>query len=92
MNGNTFIDTAVINNNLVKTWTLLETDFIATGTSASIIFTSIRPSTGTLGNFLDAVSVTPSFQTSTANVSAPATILLIITSMLVLFAARRKAN
>jgi hypothetical protein len=90
--GNAIIDTVLFNNNLVKQWTLFETSFVATSTASKIVFTSITPSTGTRGNFLDNVIVTPNDELSTANVSAPASVALMLAGMFGLMFSRRKTS
>lgn len=90
--SNTIIATETFNNDLVKIWSLFETSFVAVGASTDIKFTSIMPSTGTVGNFLDNVIITPSDDLSTANVSAPATIALLLAGMFGIMFSRKKAS
>jgi hypothetical protein len=90
--SNKIIATNVFDNNLVKEWTLFETSFVAIGSSTDIMFTSITPSTGTLGNFLDNVIVTGSNNVSTASVSAPTAIALMLAGVFGLIFSRRKAS
>lgn len=90
--GSSLIDSVLFNNTLVKQWTLFNTSFEATSASSKIVFTSITPSTGTLGNFLDNVIVTPSEELSTSNVSAPASVALILAGVFGLMFSRRKTS
>jgi hypothetical protein len=76
----------------VKQWTLFDTSFVATSALSKIVFTSVTPSTGTLGNFLDNVIVTPSDELSTSNVSAPASVALMLVGVFGLMFSRRKAS
>lgn len=89
---NAIIDSVLFNNDLVKQWSLFETSFVATGALSKIIFTSVTPATGTLGNFLDDVIVTPSDELSTVNASAPASVALILAGMFGLMFSRRKTS
>jgi hypothetical protein len=90
--GSSLIDSQLFNNNLVKQWTLFNTSFVATGALSKIVFTSVTPSTGTLGNFLDNVVVTPGDELSTSNVSAPASVALMLVGVFGLMLSRRKAS
>lgn len=88
--GVDLLNTQIINNDLVKSWTLFNTSFIATGISSEIMFTSIVPSTGTMGNFLDDVRVTFSETLGNAtDVSAPASIALVFAGLFGLMFARK---
>lgn len=91
-NGNATIDSVLFNNDLVQEWTLFETSFVANSAQSTITFTAITPSTGTLGNFLDDVTVLTSEELVPAEVSAPATVVLMLSGLFGLMFARRKTS
>lgn len=86
--GSSIIDSMFIDNNLVKQWSVFNSSFIATGSSSKIVFTSVIPDTGTVGNFLDSIYVTT--RDNIVNASAPASIALILAGMFGLIFSRRK--
>jgi hypothetical protein len=79
-NGNG--DTFNIANGSTASWTVPTYSFMATSLISMVEFTAIVPATGTIGNFLDAVSVT--------DVPEPGTLALLGLGIAGLGAARRR--
>lgn len=55
----TNIESWLINDHVTGTWNQFNASFVATSMQSRISFTTITPSTGTVGNFIDDVSVVP---------------------------------
>lgn len=87
--NNAVIESIIISDHVVKKWKLFETSFVASSVNSQITFTSVRPSTATIGNFLDNVVVTMQPTISAANVSAPATLTFFFVGALGLLVLRR---
>ncbi|PKG96670.1 hypothetical protein [Paraglaciecola sp. MB-3u-78] len=78
----------IVDDHQVKTWSLFNIRFEAIDLFTTIGFTSITPSTGTVGNFLDNISVLKSPTTLTSKVSAPSIAFFIM--LVCMFLIRRK--
>jgi hypothetical protein len=78
----------LVDDHQVKTWSLFNIRFKAIDLFTTIGFTSITPSTGTVGNFLDNISVLKSPATRTSTVSAPSVAFFIM--LVCMFLIRRK--
>ena len=61
----------------VGKWSIFNTSFIATSANTIIKFTSVFPETGTVGKFLDDISVTA----APAKVSEPGMLVLVFTAL-----------
>lgn len=55
--GNSSLLSELITDHTTNQWSIYNANFIGTGETTRLMFTSVTPETGTLGNFLDAVSV-----------------------------------
>lgn len=67
----------LVSHTAVRQWTLYEEEFTAISSQTILMFTSVKPYSGTLGNFLDDIIVTPSRRLATSTqVSEPHGILL----------------
>lgn len=88
--GTSNVFTDLINDHVTSGWSTYSNVFTATDTSTTLTFTSVVPATSTVGNFIDAVSVTsiPSTGTSTVEASAPATALMMLLGVSLLGARR----
>ena len=83
----------LIDDHEVRTWSVFTSEFVATDLLTTIRFTSVRPHSRTVGNLLDAVSVTeaPSFRTFTAQpVNEPLSSLLLALGLTALIGLRKK--
>lgn len=85
------VASANVENDLVRQWTLFETEFTADDTLTNIVFTAVNPITATVGNFLDDVVVVAKEELSTSEVSAPAGIALFFMSVAGMFYLRRRS-
>ena len=63
----------LMDDHTVNSWSTFSYVFTADSTSTTLRFTSVTPETGTVGNFLDAISV--------VSVPAPGTLLLLSTAL-----------
>lgn len=88
--GADIVETSTIRNHLVKKWSMFETSFVASSDISSIMFTSIIPSVGTVGNFLDDVVVALSPNQPSIDVSATTGIGLIFAAMLSIIYLRKR--
>lgn len=75
---------SVLNDHVVGSWTQYTNSFVATSSLSTITFTTVAPYAGTVGNFLDGVSVAKS------SVSEPASIALFGMGLVGLGLARRR--
>lgn len=85
----------VINHTAVRQWALYEEEFTAVSSQTILMFTSVKPYSGTLGNFLDDIIVTSSRTLGTSTqVSEPHGILLfsLMLLSLVRFTKSRKVS
>jgi hypothetical protein len=78
ISGKTNIYSQLVTDHTVKTWSVFDDDFTAVAAQTVLMFTSITPSTGTLGNLLDDVKVTakPIIAKTTIQVAEPYSPLL----------------
>lgn len=87
-----FIFEQVMNDHTTSEWSWFHTQFEAIDVSTTFTFTAITPTTGTVGNFLDSVSLVqlaaPIQRTPSTPVPEPATILLIVLCGLLIFRLR----
>jgi len=83
--------TANVDNDLVREWTLFETEFTANDTLTNIVFTAVNPVLATVGNFLDDVVVVAKDELATNEASAPAGIAMFFMSVAGMFYLRRRA-
>lgn len=81
------ISSWTISDHTTTGWSVFRSSFVANTPVSSVRFTSIVPSTGTIGNFLDDVSVT-----TTAQVSEPMTLSLLGLGLIGLGFSRKKLN
>lgn len=66
-------------DHVVGKWSTFNTSFKATNMSTTVMFTSLTPSSGTVGNFLDDIRVTQSPLVLTAtSVSEPSSIIILL--------------
>ncbi|GAA3961607.1 PEP-CTERM sorting domain-containing protein [Allohahella marinimesophila] len=77
----------ILDDHTTSGWSLFSGSFLATSAFTTLTFTSIFPETGTVGNFLDDVQVTPSVA---ASVPAPASLALVAFGLLGLALRSRK--
>ena len=77
----------LIDDHLVRQWSLFNTTFTATDTMTTIRFTSVTPYAGTVGNFLDDIKVVESLQRiqKVTDVPEPTSILLVLIGFLIMF-------
>mgnify|MGYP000542480132 CR=1 FL=1 len=82
-----------LTDHTVKSWTEFSFSFVATSTESSLMFTSVTPKTGTVGNFLDNVVVTTNTggNTITTQVPEPQSLLLLSLALIGFTASRKKA-
>lgn len=78
VNDSSTIFSALIDDHTTSSWELFSGSFTATDTQTTLKFTSVTPSTSTVGNFLDAISVERSFDTQPAAVSSPNAVTLML--------------
>ena len=76
----------LMDDHTTKGWSLFKGSFIANAQISKIMFTSVYPKTGTVGNFLDNISVTASVNQNngTVPVPEPSSVLLIALAILLL--------
>ncbi|MGK0499502.1 MAG: hypothetical protein ACJAYG_001143 [Oceanicoccus sp.] len=82
--GMTFFD-KTMDDHTTQGWSVFDGMFTGDGSTTTLMFTSVVPDTGTVGNFLDEVSVTG------VSVPEPASIALLGLGLLALGVSRRKA-
>jgi hypothetical protein len=73
----------LLSDHTTNGWRIFSESFVAAGTTTKIMFTSVNPLTGTVGNFLDDVRVT-------ATVPEPGTLGLLSAGLIGLVAVRRR--
>ena len=73
-NGNSLFS-QIMDDHVRNSWSFFSTQFRAVSTMTTLSFTSITPYSGTVGNFIDSVSVTSSIRPQ-ASVSEPATLMV----------------
>lgn len=76
LSGTDNVFTNLMDDHVRSSWSVYNNVFTATDTTTTLSFTSVIPATSTLGNFIDAVSVTG--QTSPVQASAPASALMMV--------------
>lgn len=78
ISGKTNIYSQLVTDHTVKTWSVFDDDFTAVAAETVLMFTSVTPSTGTLGNLLDDVKVTarPTIAKAATQVAEPYSPLL----------------
>lgn len=81
LEGASFLLDELIDDHVVNVWSTFSYSFTADSTETTLRFTAIKPDTGTVGNFLDGISV--------VEVPAPGTLLL-LGGALIGFGLRRK--
>ena len=75
----------LIDDHVVNQWSVFEDRFIARSASTRLAFTTVTPSAGTMGNFLDAISL----ENVSAEVRSPTGVSLLCAGLVGLFIARR---
>jgi hypothetical protein len=77
---NTELVSSLVDDHEVRKWSIFNTSFVATDLTTILRFTSVTPFSGTVGNFLDDISVTESrkFALARGQVPEPGTMLLVI--------------
>lgn len=89
--GITEVFNQVIDDHTVNTWSQFMTEFTALGDESTIRFTSITPSVGTMGNFIDNVVVTEADVTDQVPVSTPSILIMTLLSLCLMFVRRIRA-
>lgn len=84
INGLANIESWLIDDHTTSQWSTFSSSFLADSSQSSIAFTTIVPSTGTIGNFIDDVKVSA--------VSEPATLALLGLGIAGLGLARRRLS
>ena len=86
-NSNDNIYTRILDDHIVKAWSSFTDSFVATSISTTIKFTSITPTIGTIGNFIDNIQVVkrPTLAARTTTIiSEPSVLALFGASLLTL--------
>ncbi|MFT6737587.1 MAG: hypothetical protein ACJA0G_001727 [Kangiellaceae bacterium] len=91
--GITEVFNQVIDDHTLKTWSQFMSEFTALGDETTISFTSITPSTATVGNFIDNVvvtkaDVTKADVTDQVSVSTPSILIMTLLSLGLMFVRR----
>ncbi len=84
LSGTDVLFSQIMDDHSTNSWSSFSTEFTATGGQTTLSFTSITPSSGTLGNFIDNISV--------SQVSAPSALLIALLSGFGLVLLRRNAK
>jgi hypothetical protein len=90
--GGTGVFDEVFDDHTTAGWSTFNGSFTSNGTKSLLRFTSITPTTGTVGNFIDAISITESVTristTSATQASAPGALMFMLVGMGLLSARR----
>ena len=84
----------IMDDHVRNVWSVFTTRFVAVSDTTTLTFTSLTPFSGTVGNFLDAVSVTVvsnPFQTQ-ASVSEPGTLAIVLLGVVGLIFSRYRTK
>lgn len=84
----------IMDDHVRNVWSVFTTRFVAVSDTTTLTFTSLTPFSGTVGNFLDAVSVTGvsnPFQTQ-ASVSEPGTLAIVLLGVVGLIFSRYRTK
>ena len=87
--NNTFFS-QLMTDHVVGKWSVFTAQFTAVSTQTTLMFSSITPHAGTVGNFLDNIAVTGTNSFRQSNVSEPDTYLLGASVFLGLMLSRRR--
>lgn len=90
VSGNTALVSDLMDDHTVRTWIEHATSFVAQSTQTTIRFTSIVPSTGTVGNFIDDVVVTASLFVPPNNITVPEPSFYAVICVLAVMLVRRR--
>lgn len=80
----------LIDDHTTQGWSLFKGSFIANAQISKIMFTSVYPKTGTVGNFLDNISVTVSARQNNITVPVPEPSAVLLMALAILFLVRVK--
>ena len=74
-----------VDDHVVGKWSRFDFSFQATHLYTTLMFTALTPSTGTVGNFLDDISVTTSPAVLASTISEPSSIAIMLIGVSLLF-------
>lgn len=86
VSGLSNVFTNLMDDHVRSSWSVYSNTFTAADTTTTLSFTSVVPATSTVGNFIDAVSVTE--DTSSVQVTTPTSAIMMVLGLGLLFARR----
>ena len=90
LSNNQVFEQQTFDDHVVGSWSTFSNSFVALDSTTTIKFTSITPSTGTVGNFLDDIQVLQRPTELANSIDEPATIALVSLSVIGAIALRRR--